>query len=117
MFMIQDKPVAQGDMLIRKIDALPKEAVLAKPEKDHYVLTHSESGHHHVVKKTPHVHFYAHANDNLRAYLVVDNKAKDTKVEHLRSHDTHESIGFPPGIYEINRQIESGLEGFRRAID
>lgn len=114
MHYITNKPVAQGDMLIRKIDALPHEVVEVKPENGNYILTHSETGHHHIVKAEPDVHFYQHANDNNLAYLVVDNT---TKVEHLRNHDTHAPFGFNPGIYEIRRQIESGPEGFRRAID
>ena len=33
---------AQGDMLIRRIDALPKNAIKAKSENGSYVLAHSD---------------------------------------------------------------------------
>ena len=105
---------AQGDMLIRRIDALPDNAVLAKPENGQYVLAHSETGHNHVVKADPGVKFYNHANDNFIAYLVVDN---DACVEHMRGWDTHKALGFMKGIFEIRRQREYTPEGWRRAAD
>lgn len=105
---------AQGDMLIRKIDKLPDNVNALKSEAGHFVLAHSETGHNHVVKETPDVQFYQNANDNFIAYLVVNNEAV---VEHMRSHDTHESIMFKQGVYEIRRQREYIQEGFRRAQD
>lgn len=105
---------AQGDMLITRIEALPTGVIKQKPEVDRYILAHSETGHHHVVWADDDVELYAHANDNFRAYLVVN---KETCVEHLRSHDTHESISIGKGIYEIRRQREYEPEGFRRAAD
>lgn len=105
---------AQGDMLIRKIDKLPTNAIQAKDENGHYVLAHSETGHNHVVKADPNVKFYTAANDNFIAYLVVDNT---TQVEHLRGWDTHDPIEVKKGIYEIRRQREYTPEGWRRAAD
>lgn len=105
---------AQGDMLIRKIDKLPDNVNALKSEDGNFVLAHSETGHNHVVKETPDVQFYQNANDNFIAYLVVNNEAV---VEHMRSHDTHESIMIKQGVYEIRRQREYIQEGFRRAQD
>lgn len=105
---------AQGDMLIRRIDKLPDHIIEAKSECGNFVLAHSETGHNHVVKETPDVHFYQNANDNFIAYLVVDN---DAKIEHMRSHDTHETILLKQGVYEVRRQREYVAEGFRRAQD
>lgn len=105
---------AQGDMLIRKIEKLPEGALKAKSENGAFVLAHSETGHNHIVKEKEGVEFYQHANDNFIAYLVVDNEAC---VEHMRGFDTHETIGFKKGIYEIRRQREYMPEGFRRAQD
>lgn len=105
---------AQGDMLITRIEALPEEVVKTKPEGGNYILAHSETGHNHVVKAKPDVEFYSHANDNFKAYLVVN---KTACVEHMRGFDTHETIKFGKGIYEIRRQREYTPEGFRRALD
>jgi hypothetical protein len=40
---------AQGDIYIRKIDALPINAVHVAPENGKCIVTHSETGHHHVM--------------------------------------------------------------------
>ena len=105
---------AQGDMLIRRVESLPDCVVEIKAESGSYVLAHSETGHDHIVNEKTGVKFYQHANDNFIAYLVVDN---DACVEHMRGFDTHETIGFNPGIYEIRRQREYIQEGFRRVQD
>lgn len=106
---------AQGDLLLRKIDMLPADAIQENPENDGYVLAHSETGHNHIVKAQEGVQFYRHSNDNFKAYLVVNNDK--AVVEHMRSFDTHESIECKKGIYEIRRQREYTAEGFRRAAD
>lgn len=105
---------AQGDMVIRRIKSLPDGVVKQSAESGAYVLAHSETGHNHVVKESPDVEFFQHANDNFKAYLVVNNTAV---VEHMRSFDVHDPISFDAGVYEIRRQREYTPEGFRRAID
>lgn len=111
----ENGPIAQGDMLIRMIDALPVGVVKQSPENGVYVLTHSESGHHHVVDATPAIAFFQHESNNLVAYMVV--KKGQPVIKHLRPWDTHEPYQLKQGVYEIRRQIESSPEGFRRAID
>lgn len=111
-----NEQAAQGDILFRRIDVLPKETVEVKPCKTmEFVLSHSETGHKHYVKATPDVQFFTHANDNMRAYLVI-NKGT-APVEHARSFDTHESIELKKGIWEIRRQREYSPEGWRVALD
>lgn len=109
------RQAAQGDMLITKIDSMPKGAKPISSEGGKFILAHSETGHHHTVKKTKGVSFFSNDNNPFIAYLVVDN----TKcyVEHERSFDKHETLKFPPGIFEIRRQREYTPEGFRRAQD
>ena len=85
-----DKIAAQGDLLFIKIDELPKDAILQNPKDGKYVASHSETGHAHIIKPL---------------------------IEHLRGFDTHESISFKKGIYEIRRQREHSPEGWRVAID
>lgn len=114
---IGNEVVAQGDMLIRRVDKLPEGVKAVKAEGGKFILTHSESGHHHAVNVKEGVTFWANDNEPMKAWLVVDN----TKclVEHERSFDTHAPFEFDSGIYEINRQIESdnGPEGWKRAVD
>lgn len=130
---------AQGDMFIRVVDKLPDNVKEADDEKGNFVLAHSETGHNHIVKKQPGVSFYSSNDDAFVAYLVVEPKKlvsdniSDARisvaVEHLRDHDTHETISFLTGdffdklkdkakkVFEIRRQREYTPEGFRRAQD
>lgn len=55
------------------------------------------------------------ANDNSVIYLRVNNTT--ALLEHLRGFDTHQAWSFSDGIYTMRRQVESWLEGFRKAID
>ena len=114
---IGNLPVAQGDILMRRIDKLPDNVTEIQPENGKFVLAHSEAGHHHAVKAKKDVSFYQSANDNMVAYLVVNNTT--CLVEHERSFHTHEPFEFDNGIFEIRRQIESDdtPQGWRRAID
>lgn len=111
---------AQGDMVIRKIDAIPADAVSVKPEKGAFVLSHSETGHNHVVMDRPAKTGGRAAQlfiDKTNAFIGYLNVLEPCEIEHLRSHDTHETIRVEPGQYEIRRQREYTPEGFRRAQD
>jgi len=104
---------AQGDLLITKINVLPKELMSVNKENGQYILAHSETGHNHVVSAENVEAFYP-ANDDFKIYLVVKN---DVYIEHMRGFDTHKTIKVRPGIYRINRQREYTPEGYRRAAD
>lgn len=110
-----DAMAAQGDVLFRRIDKLPEDAQEVKTCGGRYVLSHSETGHAHIIREQPDVQFFTAANDNMRAYLVVHNDGP--LAEHMRGFDTHESISFKKGIYEIRRQQEYSPEGWRVALD
>ena len=103
---------AQGDVLIRRIEKLPDGLKKIKPENGKIIVTHSETGHHHVMEADRAELFQG--PDLLTAFLLV---RKATKLEHLRPHDTHEAIKFPPGVYEVRRQREYTPEGLRRVAD
>lgn len=110
---------AQGDMMIRKIDVLPSDAVNTVPTEDgKHILTHSETGHHHAVLDRPGVQHFT-GMDTLRSFLVIPDDGQETDVIHLRDSHTHETLRFPgPGVYEIRRQREhDATQGWRAAID
>lgn len=119
MIKIENAPVAQGDLLIRKVCKLPDDVVKIKPENGQYIVAHSETGHHHAVAENPYTTYYQSANDNNVAYLVVENAPEEQviELEHMRSFDTHESFRFGNGIHQLRRQIEGGLRGFIRVAD
>lgn len=104
---------AQGDIYIRRVDELPKNAERVAPENGVNIVTHSETGHHHVMEAAS-VTMYRLPDSIMDCLLVVD---KPTPLNHLRPHDTHESIMFEPGVYHVRRQREYTPEGFRRVED
>lgn len=104
---------AQGDTYIRRIEALPANAIPVKPNGNRVIVTHSETGHHHVMDAA-HVKMYTLPDSIMDCLLVVDNP---TALEHLREHDTHEPIMFESGIYHVRRQQEYTPEGLRRVED
>ncbi len=111
---------AQGDVHFARRDALPAGLTALPADNGRIVVTHSETGHDHVMlldrtqpDAEPAVIMYGTDNP-LVSWLQVN---RSTALDHLRPHDTHESIMFEPGIYEVRRQREYTPEGFRRVED
>lgn len=103
--------VAQGDLNIFSVDAIPGGLVESPPTNGQHILAHSETGHHHVVDGNT---VRVFEQDEFTSYLEVK---KEAKVIHLRGFDTHDPITLAPGKYRIARQREYVPEGFRRAAD
>ncbi len=108
----------QGDLMIRRIPSLPKDAIPVSAEKGSFVVAHSETGHNHVIDATPNVQLFT-TGDPMISYLSVIEATDEveTVIKHLRSYDTHESIKVPVGTFEIRRQREYTPEGWRRVED
>ncbi len=104
---------AQGDIIILRVDALPKDVEQVQPEDGKVIVTHSETGHHHVME-AERVQMYRLPEEIYECFLVV---REETDLVHLRSFDTHEPITFKPGTYKVRRQREYTPEGFRRVED
>lgn len=108
-----EKCGAQGDVLFRRVDKIPEDAPEQGREKGRpLVVTHSETGHHHVVR-AERVRLYG-PESGLVAYLLVEDFAD---VEHLRPFDTHETVRLGAGCWEVRRQREWSPEGWRRVVD
>lgn len=105
--------VAQGDILITPVDAVKDGYNKVLTEDEQHIITHSETGHHHVMSSKT-VDLYQAANDPFIAYIVVK---EETELKHLRNFDTHESFLFPKGTYRINRQGEQTPRGWERVAD
>lgn len=115
MRVFEGRVCAQGDVLFVRLDNTPDVSEL-KPmdvKNGRLVVTHSETGHDHVMVAERAKGY--ELPDSLRALLVVGEGG--ATLEHTRSYDTHESIMFPPGAYEVRRQREHAPEGFRRVAD
>lgn len=103
---------AQGDVYFRKVTNLPEGVKKVVPEGNKLVVTHSETGHNHVMG-AEFASMYETENP-LVCYLYIE---QPTALEHLRTFDTHAPIMFAKGVYEVRRQREYVPEGFRKVED
>jgi len=117
---------AQGDMLIRRVEALPADAkVIAASDSAFHIMAHSETGHHHVLElDRPElagagVERFQDAMNTLRSFLVVP-EGETVRVVHQRPNHTHDTISFGAGVWEVIRQREYDITqsaGWRMAAD
>lgn len=114
---LTNSPAFQGDLMIRRVDALPPGA-REDTTRDARIVAHSDTGHHHVIDGPLRV--FRDANDPLRCF--VEARAS-VQLKHLREWDTHETLDFEggtietPAIFELSRQEEWTPEGWRRVED
>lgn len=106
---------AQGDVILKRIDAIPADAKKqARKKGQPVIVTHSETGHHHIVAH-PKAQMFAHPTNPLIGYLKL---SAGSKLEHLRDFDTHETVEIEEaGCFEVRRQREFTPEGFRQVAD
>ena len=104
---------AQGDVHFTRIGKMPSGLKPVAAENGKLLVTHSETGHHHVMSSDG-VAMFSDGSDAFTCYLAV---SEPTMLEHLRSFDTHAPILFAPGNYQVRRQREYVPEGFRRVED
>lgn len=118
------KVAAQGEILIRRIGPIPAKRNFSgstplKPENGKFIIGHSETGHHHVLSRTTgcEVAVLDLAPEGMRILrAILENP---TSLDHLRDHDTHESIKLEPGEYEfrIAREHDHYAELARQSMD
>ncbi len=110
------KSICQGDVYLIPIKAIPSEALKnsVKAENGRYIITHSETGHHHVVMERPTVKMFS-GMDVFRAFLNVEGDPVD--LVHLRDHHTHAPQVVTPGAWLIQRQAAYTPKGWERARD
>jgi hypothetical protein len=75
-----------------------------------YIVGHSETGHHHVLESTKP---YTVTKDKLgKLWLQLEAEAK---LVHQKSHDVHNTLTIPAGIYEVGQKTE--YNPFTRSIE
>lgn len=112
------KTAAQGEITIRRIETLPHSVKPMGLELGKFIIGHSETGHHHVMDRHNKTVFEStSAPEGMRVLYAVLESAAD--LVHERSHDTHETIRFEPGIYEfrLGREYDPYAELARRVAD
>lgn len=111
--IVTERPSFQGDLMIRRIPAIPAGLSCAEPEAGQHILAHSETGHHHVIDSRNAQLLI----DRTNAFLAYLDVAEESEIVHLRDFDTHAPLTLAPGKYEVRRQREHTPEGWRRVQD
>lgn len=117
----------QGDVLIRRVNALPDDdqLKLRAPEAGRLVLAHGEAtGHAHAIAVDPAP--WAEEPDITQADVAAVTtlfEARDGRL-YLKAqkavdvvHEEHDTITLEPGVYEVSRQREYSPEEIRRVAD
>lgn len=99
-----DRVAAQGEIYIRRIDGDPKTFLKSGTplpvEDGRLIIGHSETGHHHVIAAGGvDVLEMERPSEGIRLLRMIAHEAKE--LVHERGHDTHETLGIEPGLYEI----------------
>ena len=114
-----EKIGAQGEIVARKIDALPNGLEPFTKENGKWIIGHSESGHHHVLDR-PDVQVMRDPNPPAGMqilYAVLDNP---TALIQERNNDAHEGLDLgDSGVIEfrISREWDPYEELARRVAD
>lgn len=108
------KAIPQGDCYLVPIKAVPANAKPVSAENGAFIITHSETGHHHVVKERPDIRQFS-GMDVFRGFLEVEGEP--ATLEHLRANDTHAPQVVSPGAWLIQRQAAYTPLGWERARD
>jgi len=99
----------QGDVLIVRVNEIPREAPERKPEAGRVVLAYGEvTGHAHAFYGG--VRWFA-PNDQGVGYIEVEGEEPA-----LLKHEEHTAIPVPPGKYRYTRQREYVAPEIQRAV-
>lgn len=102
------KHYRQGDVLLIKVDNLPEQATVARPDEEHrIVLAYGEvTGH-------------AHALSTAHAVLFQSGADRYIEAKHGAAlvHEEHSTIELEPGMYKVVRQREYIPESWRTVAD
>lgn len=105
---------AQGDVIFRRSQKLPDDAVDATPEGQ-IIVALSETSHHHSIAPGEAKLFERAQRDPMVCFLAVDGEHAD--VVHHRADHTHETVRLLHGLWEVKRQREWTPEGLRQVRD
>lgn len=87
--------IRHGELVLAPVDADMQGAV----KKENYIVSHSETGHHHVLNGGCMV-LEREGKDPL---VQVD---KDTSITHKKGHDRHDDLPVPAGMYRVLKKKE-----------
>lgn len=110
---------AQGEIRMFRVDEIPADAEPMAKENGHFIIGHSETGHHHVLLADRVQVFRApNAPDGMTIlYAILGSTGS---LEHLRGHDTHAPHRFGDGdkiMFRTDREYDPYAELARRVQD
>lgn len=116
---------AQGEITILRIGPVPAKRsardgfTAMVPEHGKFIIGHSETGHHHVLDRVAGVDIAIMDRPPEGMKILRAILENPTSLDHLRDHDTHESIRLEPGEYEfrIAREFDHYGELARQSAD
>lgn len=115
---------AQGEIYIRRVGERAPENFLKggaplEEKKGRFIIGHSETGHHHVMERggVAVVEMPPDSAGMRILRMIVADPGKE--LVHERPHDTHETLAFPAGAYElrIGREYDPYAEMTRQQAD
>jgi hypothetical protein len=95
-----DIVAAQGEIIIRRVDAIPTDCEAVMPKDGIFSIAPSRNGHNHVMDADGSTVFKLDQPPaGMRIlYAIVENS---TALRHLRRRHTHAPIRLDPGMYEF----------------
>lgn len=92
------KTFRHGEIVLTSTNKLPEGKLEIVKS---YIVGHSETGHHHVLESTKP---YTVTKDKFnKLWLELEVEAQ---LVHKKSHDVHETLTIPAGIYEVGQKVE-----------
>lgn len=108
--MTEQFQARQGDVLIFRTDALPKDGKTVERENGLIILAYGEAtGHHHAIEDTD-VELFETAN-------AVDRWLRVGSEGATLAHQEHAAVALPPGDYRVVRQREYSPEAIQNVAD
>lgn len=109
---MDEKLYRQGDVFIRRVDAIPEGLDTIARDNGRVVLAYGEvTGHAHVIVSDDVTMFGNLENEMDRRFLAVE-----ADMAHV-THEEHSTIDIPRGYYEVIRQNEYTPEAIVRVAD
>lgn len=108
----------QGEVRIVKIDALPENMQTRAVQKTPhgYIISHSESGHHHVLTGGDVLERTDRVPDGMQIFYAILDEPKSFIQDAANPHGGYD---LDPGIYEfrVSREFNPFAEQARRVAD
>lgn len=90
------KPIRHGELMLIPIESFDMRGSV---KKSRYIVSHSETGHHHVIAGNCMVL----ERDGMDTILELEN---NSEIEHIKSFDKHDTLPLKRGIYRSLKKQE-----------